>query len=151
MITAIPAFFVAPISGWLQDKMGPIVPVQFGLLGLMLGISLISISVFYNSLHLMMLGMLAIGFSFTPVISTIMIQSLSVVSSEKRGMASGIIYQLRQIGSPLGFAIMSAIAYHGVRANHSMTQFGFALAVAVCLVFLAGALFASFFFFKSSK
>jgi DHA2 family multidrug resistance protein len=113
---------MAPLAGFLSDKINPKFPAMFGIV-------LLALSLFINhflslfsetqsvmfSLYLRGLGM---GFIFTPLSAL----SLSEIPREKMAQASGLFNVLRQVGGSFGVAIMGTLLTN--RTVYHLTVYG---------------------------
>lgn len=107
--TAVP-IFVAPVVGFLSDRIGSRSIVALGLTFQACGLSWIAIrvspDVSYSTLipALVLCG-LGMTFYFSPTANLVM----SSVAAEDRGMASGSVNALRELGGVLGVAVLASV------------------------------------------
>ncbi|MEU3515068.1 MFS transporter [Streptomyces sp. NPDC006654] len=112
--TAVPVF-VAPLVGLLSDRVGGRTIVALGLTFQAAGLgwiaALVSPDVPYPSLvPAMVLCGLGMTFYFSPTANMVM----SAVRAEERGMASGAVNALRELGGVLGIAVLASVfSAHG--------------------------------------
>lgn len=109
LIANLPVILAAPIGGHLLDKHGPRIPISIGFL-LVIG-SLFWFLQNLDNRNLWILFSAIVPFGcgipliFTPSFTT----ALAEVAQEKRGLASGTMTMIRQLGATLGLAIMASI------------------------------------------
>ncbi len=111
MMTPVPAvmFFVAPLSGWLSDRIGYVFLTSAGMIILTLGMVALSglkeatgfVSV---ALRLALVG-IGMGLFTSPNNSSIM----GAVHTSKLGLTSGLIATVRNVGMMLGVAISASL------------------------------------------
>lgn len=105
----IPIMIAAPLGGHILDKKGPRLPIA-------IGFSLVAISLFWfiqnietKNLWLILSAVIPFGFGipfiFTPCFAT----ALSEIPSNRRGLASGTVSTLRQLGGTLGLALIGTL------------------------------------------
>lgn len=109
LLSNFPIMLAAPLGGYILDKKGPRLPA-------IIGFTLIAFSLFWflqnlgtKSLWILLSAIIPFGFGvpfiFTPAYTT----ALSQVPPERRGLASGVVGMLRQLGSTLGLATIGSI------------------------------------------
>lgn len=111
MMTPVPAvmFFVAPLSGWLSDRIGYVFLTSSGMTVLTLGMVALSglraetgyVSI---ALRLSLVG-IGMGLFTSPNNSSIM----GAVQPSKLGLTSGLIATVRNVGMMLGVAISASL------------------------------------------
>lgn len=107
--STLPILVLAPISGRLLDKYGLKVPLLIGLSATTLGMFLSAITATSQNYFYYLPGLMLIGLG-TPLVTTpTSTAALQVIEDEHRGVASGAINTIRQLGGTLGLAISSAI------------------------------------------
>jgi EmrB/QacA subfamily drug resistance transporter len=116
LLSCVPAAtsLVAPLAGWLSDRVGPWWPSLGGLLLQVLALLLIArldagSPIAWVATTLLLLG-LAIGLFLAPNLSFIM----GAVPANQLGVASGMVATMRSLGVVTGVALLSAI--YGARA-----------------------------------
>ncbi len=113
---------MAPLAGYMSDKVNPKFPAMFGILLLALSLFNNHFLSLFSETHTIMLSLylrgLGMGFIFTPL-STL---ALSEVPKEKMARASGLYNVLRQIGGSFGVAIMGTLLTD--RTTFHMTVYG---------------------------
>jgi EmrB/QacA subfamily drug resistance transporter len=100
---------VAPISGRVSDRVGPVWPMSFGL-------AILSVSMFmfsgidtattYNDL---LVPFILMGFGIALVMSPMSTAAMNAVSVQKSGIASGVLQMARMVGGTVGVAATGAI------------------------------------------
>lgn len=110
----------APLSGFLSSKVSPKLMIQLGLL-----CNLIGVFVLRNGIHVdatssdLAPGLIIFGVGLGLVMAQISNITLSAVSTELAGEASGINSTVRQVGSTFGSAIIGAVMLSALAANMS--------------------------------
>ena len=105
----LPILLMGPIGGWLLDRYGVRLPLLLGL-GLNVFAYVWIASVFHlRDYWLFVPALIASGIGTPLIFTCIFTPALSAVELHNRGVASGTLGVLRQIGSSLGLAIASAI------------------------------------------
>jgi EmrB/QacA subfamily drug resistance transporter len=111
LIMAMPVamMIVAPVSGWLSDKVGPSIPASLGMALLAGGIFLISrlgAAPSQNEIvSRLMLAGVGLGLFSSANSSAIM----GMVPIDRQGVANGVVSTARQLGMMLGVAATTAI------------------------------------------
>ena len=115
--TTLPVIFMAPIAGRMLTKYGARVPI-------ILGTVLVTISLFWlvffirnNNYPLLVTGLLLFGMGMPLALNPALTTALSSVAKNKRGIASGVINQVRQISGTLAVAIIGVIINHVSQYN----------------------------------
>lgn len=108
-VSTIPVLITAPVAGFLTDKYGAKLPTMLGFIGLIL--TFIFLVLFAETGHflLMVIGIILFGFSVSQILTPTGTLVISSVSTEKRGLASGIYNTMRFSGATLGMAILGSI------------------------------------------
>jgi len=115
---SIMALIVAPIGGALSHKIAPKKLIQLGLLLNLIGYVILRLSLTVNSVSadfIIPLGIMGAGLGLT--MSTINNLTLSAVSSQQSGEASGVNNTFRQVGGSLGTAIIGAVLIGAISSN----------------------------------
>ncbi|NGX56729.1 MAG: Multidrug resistance protein Stp [Candidatus Anoxychlamydiales bacterium] len=109
MISAIPMLFISVYAGRFVDKYGPRSSILTGLVALILSFLLIVCGLSIGNVVLLSISLflLGIGLLFTLIASYN--SGLSSISSNKRGIAGGVLNSFRNLSSSLGIAILGAI------------------------------------------
>ncbi len=105
----LPITFMAPIGGHLRDRFGPRPVIMAGIVGATIAIAWVSITAWFHNYWYLLPAFLLLGCSTPMVISSCMSTALPAVEFAKRGVGSGMINSMRQIGSTLGLALMTSI------------------------------------------
>ncbi|GAB4393206.1 MAG: MFS transporter [Gammaproteobacteria bacterium] len=109
MAVNAPIMISAPLAGRLRDKLGPRLPMQFGLVGLILAVVWLGVGVYWNDYRVLIPGMICYGFSMPFVIASAMASAIATVDVRHRGIASGMANAARNLGSTLGIAVFGSI------------------------------------------
>lgn len=115
---SIAALIVAPIGGALSHKIAPKRLIQIGLLLNLIGYVIIRTTLNVDSVALdfaLPLAIMGAGMGLT--MGTISNLTLSAVSSQQSGEASGVNNTLRQVGGTLGTAVIGAVLISAISAN----------------------------------
>lgn len=107
---SIASLIVAPLSSQLQKKISPKYLIVFGVLVNGIGAYLLknTLSVGTTSQELL-IPMLCFGVGMGAVMAQISNLTLSAISTEKAGEASGVMSTMRNVGSSFGSAIIGAV------------------------------------------
>jgi EmrB/QacA subfamily drug resistance transporter len=107
--TTLPLIFMAPVAGWLLQHFGPKIPIRFGVMGVL--VSFISLLFFMEPGHYLalMLSLFLFGLSLPLAFNPSLTVALTSVNVKRRGVASGVVVQLRQLSSTFGIAVIGAI------------------------------------------
>ena len=115
---SLTALFMAPISGMLSHKFPAKRLVQVGMIAFIIGYALV-----YKTLNVdtvagdLVLSFIIMGFGMGTMMSSISNLTLSAVSPEQSGEASGVNNTLRQVGSTLGTAVIGAVMLTAISTN----------------------------------
>jgi Major Facilitator Superfamily. len=97
------------LSGRIANKLGPRVPMTAGM-GLMgLGLLMLALIPFNDSLVLIESGLLAMGFGLGLNVGPMNAVAVANVPAARSGTASGLINTARMIGATLGVAVLGAV------------------------------------------
>lgn len=97
------------LSGRIANKLGPRVPMTAGM-GLMgLGLLMLALIPFNDSLVLIESGLLAMGFGLGLNVGPMNAVAVASVPAARSGTASGLINTARMIGATLGVAVLGAV------------------------------------------
>jgi EmrB/QacA subfamily drug resistance transporter len=100
---------VAPLSGRLADRFGPVWPMSFGLATLSVAMymfSTIDINTTYSGL---LVPFILMGVGIALVMSPMSTAAMNAVSVQKAGVASGVLQMSRMVGGTVGVAATGAI------------------------------------------
>jgi EmrB/QacA subfamily drug resistance transporter len=103
--SSLPVFFMAPIAGFLSDRLSPKWPIAFGYLFLIysfLWLAFFSTPTLSQLLPALVAFGIGIPLIFTPSYSS----AISSVPPEKSGVAMGMIITLRFLGGTMGLALI---------------------------------------------
>jgi EmrB/QacA subfamily drug resistance transporter len=107
---SLTALIIAPIAGILSHKIHPKRLIQVGLVAFITGYALIFLTLNVNTTRLdVVIPFAILGFGMGTMMSSISNLTLSAVSPEQAGEASGVNNTMRQVGSTLGTAIIGAV------------------------------------------
>ncbi len=118
-IAAFPVFMMAPLGGYLADRLGPRRPILWGFTLLTFALFWLVFTAHSESILWLLPGLLSFGSSVSLIMSPVIAMALSVVPSEKLGAASGITVEARQLASTTGIALMTSIFYTTLRVTNS--------------------------------
>jgi len=148
LITAMPVtmMFVAPLSGWLSDKIGPRFPASMGMALLSGGILTLSridsAQPVAEIVPCLVLSGLGVGLFSSANNSAIM----GAVPRERQGVANGVVSTARQLGMMFGVATCTAVYRARFPVYGSLGQAGATIAavqdafVLVAVIVLVGVL-----------
>jgi MFS family permease len=97
------------LSGRIANKLGPRIPMTAGM-GLMgLGLLILALIPFNDSLVLIEIGLLAMGCGLGLNVGPMNAVAVANVPASRSGTASGLINTARMIGATLGVAVLGAV------------------------------------------
>ena len=105
----LPVLFMGPVAGLLLDRFGARVPLLLGLTLLMFSCIWSAALLHLRSYYILLPGLFALGFGVPMVMNSIFTTALNAVELHNRGLASGTLGMLRQVGAAVGLAVTSAI------------------------------------------
>ena len=115
---SVTALFVAPITGYFSHKFPPKYLVQLGLATFVASYVIVFLTLNVNTTPAdLAIPFIVMGFGMGMMMSTISNITLSAVSPEQAGEASGVNNTMRQVGSTLGTAIIGAVMLTAVSIN----------------------------------
>ncbi len=124
LVGSSPVLFIAPLAGYLTDRLGPRFPITAGFI--LMGISILLFSLTASQENLwVVLGCLSLFGISTPLIFTpSLVALMEEIPPEKRGVASGMNTTFRQFGSTMGLAVFGSLFYqwHFSRFSHSLAK-----------------------------
>lgn len=107
--SSLPILIMAPLSGRLLDKYGLKVPLSIGLTLGCVGMLLTTVTAITQNYWHFLPGLILMGLGIPLITTPTSTTALSVIEQEVRGVASGTLNTMRQLGGTLGLAISSAI------------------------------------------
>jgi EmrB/QacA subfamily drug resistance transporter len=117
---SIAALIVAPIGGFMSHKVSPKTLVQLGLVFNTIGYLVLRAAFNVDATaQSLMPGLILLGMGAGLTMASISNLTLSAVSSEQSGEASGVNNTFRQIGGTLGTALIGAVLLTAISANLS--------------------------------
>lgn len=107
--STVPVLFMAPIGGYLADRIGYRLPMTIG--HLLVIFAFIWVICFATTEHVLVFlpGLLAFGGGIPMVMSPSIALGLSAISADKLGSGSGMMIATRQLASTIGVAVMTAV------------------------------------------
>ncbi|MEM9255207.1 MAG: MFS transporter, partial [Pseudomonadota bacterium] len=129
-----PQILLAPWAGKLTDRYGPRLPSLAGILGLAMGLVIMGVGAAFNSLMLIMGGLLVLGVIMPLLFVPPQAAVLSTVPPAMQGQASGIIMSSQLVGGTVGMAICSTVY---VVANSAAAVFWVTAGFAFCVFILS--------------
>lgn len=115
---SITALIIAPLGGFLSHKIPPKRLVQIGLIAFVIGYIIAYFTLNVNTAAQdLILPFIVIGFGMGTMMASISNITLSAVSTEQAGEASGVNNTMRQVGATLGTAIIGAVMLTAISTN----------------------------------
>jgi len=115
---SLTALFIAPLAGAFVHKISPKRVVQIGLLSSTIGYIILATTLNVNSSSTsLILPFVFMGLGMGATMSSISNLTLSAVSPEQSGEASGVNNTFRQLGGTLGTAVIGAILISTISTN----------------------------------
>ncbi len=106
---ALPVLFMGPVGGFLLDRFGARVPLLLGITCLLFSAVWTSSLIYLRDYWLLIPGLVASGLGIPMIMNSIFTSALNSIELHNRGLASGTLGMLRQLGSSVGLAAASAI------------------------------------------
>lgn len=118
-LTVMPiiAMLVAPISGRLNDRIGPRLPAAAGAASFAVGLILLAQLGGDTTLRDVMWRVAFMGLGMGLAMPTLSAASMASLPPEVRGVGSGSLNTMRQVGFTVGVALLVAIFTHTVAQN----------------------------------
>lgn len=135
---AFPVFMMAPLAGYLSDRLGPRWPLLIGFTLLLIGLSWLIFTAHAKKMLLLLPGLVCFGGGFPMIMSPAIVLALSQVDPAKLGAASGITTETRQLAATVGIALMSAIFYFTLNRTGSNAHAFSAISLGAALFALLG-------------
>lgn len=115
---SITALVMAPLSGWLSNRIAPKRMVQAGFAAFTSGYAILYFTLAPTATAWDMLpAFVVMGFGMGLIMSSMNNLTLSAVSVEQAGEASGVNNTMRQVGGSLGTAVIGAVMLTAISAN----------------------------------
>jgi EmrB/QacA subfamily drug resistance transporter len=115
---SITALIMAPISGVLSHRIAPKRLIQVGLVAFVTAYVIVYFTLNVDTVAAdLVMPFIIMGFGMGTMMASISNVTLSAVSPEQAGEASGVNNTMRQVGSTLGTAIIGAVMLTAVSAN----------------------------------
>ncbi|MFZ0565084.1 MAG: MFS transporter [Chlamydiales bacterium] len=144
-IAAFPVCVMAPLGGFLGDRLGPRIPLLIGFGLLTFALYWLLFTAHEKSIPILLPGLFSFGSGVPLIMSPTMALALSQVPNNQLGAASGVTVEVRQLASTIGIALMTAIFYttlkmtgSSVRAFEAVSLIAGSLALVGFLVVLFG-------------
>jgi len=99
----------AQLSGRIANKLGPRVPMTAGMALMGLGLLILALIPFNDSLALIASGLLAMGCGLGLNVGPMNAVAVANVPAARSGTASGLVNTARMIGATLGVAVLGAV------------------------------------------
>lgn len=110
-IAAFPVFMMAPLAGYISDRIGPKKPMLIGFAILTFGLFWLMFTANTTSLPILLPGLFSFGTGIPLIMSPAVALALSQSPPPKLGVASGISIAVRQLASTFGIAFLTAISH----------------------------------------
>ena len=109
LISTIPVIFTGPFSGWIQDRLGPKLPILAGFTLSTLCFAWFAIFLPKGDPVLLIPGLLLFGVSLSLVMTPNSTSTLATLPPRKKGLGSGMYYTARFTGATIGLALFGAL------------------------------------------
>jgi predicted MFS family arabinose efflux permease len=149
----IPILFMGKLGGKWLDKYGPRKPILLGSIIILIGMLILGFTAERQEYWLAFIGFLCYGTGAPLIISPAIVTVLNSVPDQQKGMASGILNTMRQLGATLCFAVVGVVITNIDHIHNSTTPlsselifskaFGYGMFTAAIFAFIA-VLFAIF-------
>lgn len=109
LFSTIPVIFSAPLSGWIQDRFGPRLPILIGFALASFCLGWFAIFLQYDSVINLIPGLFFYGISMALIMTPNSTATLAILPPRKRGLGSGMFYTARYTGGALGIALFGSM------------------------------------------
>ncbi len=147
----LPILITARWGGALLDKFGPRRPITIGTTIVLIGMIWIVATAHFENYWLAMIGFLAYGIGAPFIISPAIATVLGSVEANARGMASGILNTMRQLGASLCFAIVGVVITNLNTTDQKNYTAAFTYGMCVTALFAFIACYFAYRFLKTNK
>jgi len=114
VILPILMLLVAPLSGWVSDRLGSKIPTTFGMFAMIIGLVLFSQFNVDTSSHFIVTALVFVGLGVGSFSSSNSSALMGSVTEKDRSVTSSILGTNRNIGHAMGVAIATAVfSYFG--------------------------------------
>ena len=107
--TTLPVLFAGPISGYVQDKYGPRLPILIGSLMITLSSFYLASLVWLYNFWIIFPSLVLFSFGAPLVVTTARTIALSAVPADQYGASAGVCTTVRQIGSTFSMAVITSV------------------------------------------
>lgn len=104
-----PLILVAPLGGLLLDKYGPRLPIVLGFSFVLFSIAWLLQVFDEKSFPWLLSALIPFGFGIPLIFTPTLTAAMNEVDSSKRGLISGTMMTIRQLGATLGLAIFGSL------------------------------------------
>lgn len=118
-IAVFPVFLMAPLGGYLGDRLGPRIPLLIGYSFLTFALFWLLTTAHAKTVAYLLPGLLSFGGGIPMIMSPTIALALSQVPSAKLGAATGITTETRQVASTFGIALLTTIYHATLEATGS--------------------------------
>ena len=109
LFATLPVIFSAPLSGYLNDRFGPKIPILIGFVMSALCLSWFAIFLRFDRVLYLIPGLFFYGNSMALVMTPNSTSALGTLRPGKRGLGSGMFYTARYTGGALGIALFGSL------------------------------------------
>jgi len=109
LFSTIPVIISAPLSGWIQDRFGPRLPILIGFTLASFCLGWFAIFLQFNNIKNLIPGLFFYGISMALIITPNSTSTLAILPPRKRGLGSGMFYTARYTGGTLGIALFGSM------------------------------------------
>lgn len=109
LISTVPILAAAPLSGWMQDRLGPFRPILLGFSLQIIALILFAILVEKGKIPYLIPSLLLFGTGIALYMPPNSTCALAALPPRKNGLGSGMFYTARFTGGTLGIALLGSL------------------------------------------
>ena len=109
LISTVPILAAAPLSGWMQDRLGPFLPIFLGFCLQIASLVSFAILVEKGNITYLIPSLLLFGTGIALYMPPNSTSTLAALPPRKNGLGSGMFYTARFTGGTLGIALLGSL------------------------------------------
>lgn len=117
LISNAPVILSAPFGGFLLDRYGPKVPMILGFILVIGSLSWFLFILDQKNMLLLLSAFIPFGCGVPLIFTPSLTSAMTTVAPTKRGLASGTMMTIRQLGATLGLAIFTSLFLNVSKSN----------------------------------
>jgi len=115
--TTLVIMVIAPIAGWLTDRIGPRWPIVTGMALIALSLYLFSLIEVGTTFPALLPSFILLGAGIGLTMSPMSTAAMNAVTKTKAGVASGVLSMFRMVGGTFGVAALGALFQNQARVR----------------------------------